>query len=334
MIYKEYNFADTNIFKLLGRTKKEDSSLMLPWSYGGIAFNFTGTGLILSFKKQDADCVAYLRVTVDGKSARYGISDGREVIIIEGLEEGTHYAEIIRVTEGMTPVTLDNIKITGTNPVITDRPSDKKLKIEFIGDSITCGYGVAAPAEVNVFNTYEEDCTLTYAYAAAKLLDADISFAGASGKGIVANCVGNREDMTLRQAFDWETRQGGRWNHNNFIPNIVVVNAGTNDAWGGVSHEEYIKTAVEFTLEIRECYPDAAILWVYGIMDTSKLDAVEKAVELANATDKNKNVHFLAVKDMNSVGGEVGGGGHPNVNTTKRVAPLLAGKIKEILNLQ
>ncbi|MDD4125954.1 MAG: hypothetical protein PHW77_09570, partial [Eubacteriales bacterium] len=209
MIYREYDFSDTSIYKLLGRTKREDSNLLLPWSYSGTSFFFNGTGFIITFKSRVSDSVDYVRVTVDGASARYGISDSREVVIIEGLEEKEHTAEIMRVTEGMTPITLDGIKITGENPSITGKPGDKKLKIEFIGDSITCGYGVAGPSAVGVFNTYEEDCTMTYAYAAAKSVDADISFAGASGQGIVANCMGDRSDMTLRQAFLWETRQGG-----------------------------------------------------------------------------------------------------------------------------
>ncbi len=334
MKYGVYDFSGTNnnkLYKLLGRTKKSGTSLILPWPYSGAGFVFCGTGFIVSFGSYVSDSPVYLRVTVDGVSARYGISDGREKIIIEGLEEKEHTAEILRVTEGVTPLLLESIIITGDNPSITGRPKDKRLKIEFIGDSITCGYGVAAPSGITAFNTYEEDCTMSYAYVTARLLDADVTFAGASGKGIVANCLGNRNDMTLRQAYEWETPSGGMYDHSQNIPDIVVINAGTNDAWGGVGDEEFYNCAVEFIGEIRTRYPHAAILWVYGIMDTSKLGAIEKAVNAAKQVYGYNNIYFLPVENMGLYANEVGAVGHPNRNTALRVAPLLACKIKEIL---
>jgi hypothetical protein len=64
-------------------------------------------------------------------------------------------------------------------------------------------------------------------------------------------------------------------------------------------------------------------------MDQTKMGAVEKAVTEFNET--HGNAYFLGVDSMNQVPGEVGGGGHPNLNTSYRVSALLAEKIKEIL---
>ena len=64
-------------------------------------------------------------------------------------------------------------------------------------------------------------------------------------------------------------------------------------------------------------------------MDQTKMGAVEKAVSQFN--EAHGNAYFLGVESMNQVPGEVGGGGHPNLNTSYRVSALLAEKIKEIL---
>lgn len=330
MIYKTYDFNEEKI-KINGRGYAENGRLVLPWSYSGFSFVFNGSRLILTFEPFSDEMPAYIKIDIDGSAVKYGISDGKEVIVTPLIADSFHTATVTRITEGMSPVVVSSVKVCGDAPSIIAKTPEKKIKIEFIGDSITCGYGVDAPSDVGVFNTYEEDCTLSYAYECARILGADVSFAGASGKGIIANCLGDRTDMTLRQAFVYKNRQGGKWDHSLFVPDCVVVNAGTNDAWGGVSDEEFTETAKILLKEIREKYACSPILWAYGIMDTTKVKAAEKAVNEIKETDKN--VHFLEIECMSKHENEVGGGGHPNVFTSKRVAPILASKIKEILSL-
>ena len=330
MVYKTYSFNNADI-KINGRGYVENDSLVLPWSYSGFSFLFRGSRLVLGFDAFSDEMPAYIKVTIDGVSAKYGISDGKEVVVTPLMAEGLHTASVIRLTEGTSPLRVTSVKVNGNDPAIIAKAPEKKLKIEFIGDSITCGYGIDAPSDVSVFNTYEEDCTLTYAWECASILGADVSFAGASGKGIVANCNGDRSDMTLRQAFVYKNRQGGEWDHSSFTPDCVVVNAGTNDAWGGVKDDEFCETAKTFLGEIRKKYPHAAILWAYGIMDTTKISAVEKAVSSVKETDGK--VFFLPLECMSKFVEELGGAGHPSVYTSKRVGPILAAKIKDILSL-
>lgn len=330
MTYKTYDFTTADV-RINGRGYVEGSAVVLPWSYSGFSFVFSGKNLVFTFAQFSDELPAYVRITVDGVTAKYGISDGKEVIVTPSLAEGSHTASFMRITEGMSPLYVTSLKVCGSSPSIIAKTPEKKLKIEFIGDSITCGYGIDAPSDVAVFNTYEEDCSLTYASECARILGADVSFAGASGKGIVANCNGDRSDMTLRQAFVYKNRQGGEWDHSLFVPDVVVVNAGTNDAWGGVSDDEFFDTAVTFIGEIRKKYPSAAILWAYGIMDTTKVKTIEKAVSFVKETDGN--VYFLPVECMSKFADELGGAGHPSIFTSKRVGPLLADTIKNILSL-
>ena len=58
------------------------------------------------------------------------------------------------------------------------------LKIEFLGDSITCGYGIDESDPAGSFSTSTENFSKTYAYLAAKSLNADYSAISFSGYGV------------------------------------------------------------------------------------------------------------------------------------------------------
>ena len=330
MIYSEHKFNENNACLLLGKTYiEEDGSVAMPWSDSGVAFRFSGTGFILHFASISDPAVPYVRVWVDGCAQRFAISNGTEKVIFENLENGTHTVRVLRIVEGMECLFAEKVTLIGDAPVLLDAPVERPLRLAFIGDSITCGYGVLGNSATPGYVPYEQDSSRSYAYLTADLLNAEVQLSGASGKGIVANCEGDREDMTLRQAFAWKNRQGGRWNHSKWIPDLTVINAGTNDAWGGVGDEEFVEVAKKLLSEVRTAYPDKPILWCYGVMDQTKMGAVKRAVAEFDA--EYGNTYYLGVDSMNQVPGEVGGGGHPNLNTSVRVSALLAEKIRSIL---
>ena len=323
---------------LKGRSYFGDgSSLVFPWSMSGVSFRFTGTGAVVHFHPYEEAEPAYLCVWMDGRRQKCSVVNGNEKILIEaatgvpGMEDKPHRVTIIRVTEGMTPVRIREIALAGNAPRPSSAPVSRRPLIEFVGDSITCGYGVLGPAEEPGFHTFEEDATWSYAYRTAEKLHADISVAGASGKGVVSNCLGDRKDMTLRQAFRWADRQGRPYDFSTArIPDVVVVNAGTNDAWGGVTDDEFIPAAMELMGEIRAVYPETPIVYCYGVMDTTKKNAIEKAVRTFSEKDPNVCFHFT--RSMSEDARETGGGGHPNTRTSERVSDELADLLHDIIH--
>ncbi len=330
MFYREFDFSDPSNYLPLGKTPDaENGQLSLPWCDSGFSFCFSGTGFILHFCDYNSETTVYLRIWVDGISQRFAVANGKEKIILENLKEGPHTVRLLRVTEGTESLLVSQFVLCGENPELSEPPKERPLRLACIGDSISCGYGVLGPSTVPGYNTFEQDSSRSYAYYTAELLHAEIFLSGASGKGIVANCNGDRTDMTLRQAFQWKTPTGGQWDHSRWIPDLTVINAGTNDAWGGVTDEEFISAALMLLQEVRTAYPGKPILWCYGIMDQTKMDAIERAVKTFN--DQVGDTYYLPVASMYQVRGEVGGGGHPNTNTSARVSSLLAEKIKKIL---
>ncbi len=333
MLYHEFNFSDGASYLALGKTyTNENGALALPWNDSGFSFRFFGTGFVLHFGAYPCPEVPYIRILIDDeRSQRFAVTNGNEKVIIDELSEGEHTARILRVTEGMDPIWVTNVAITGLEPKLLDKPAERPLRLAFIGDSITCGYGVVGASTTVGYLTHEQDSARSYAYLAADLVNAEVQLSGASGKGIIANCNGDRSDMTLRQAFAYKNRQGDAWDHSVWTPDLTVINAGTNDAWGGVSDEEFIGVAQLLMQEVRAAFPEKPIIWCYGVMDQTKMGAVETAVNEFNKT--HGNAYYLPVDTMYGKPEEIGGGGHPNTVTSVRVSKILAAKIKEVLGL-
>ena len=61
----------------------------------------------------------------------------------------------------------------------------ENIVIEFIGDSITCGYGIEAKAGGELFDTGTENFEKTYAYLSSKELNFDYSVVCYSGCGLI-----------------------------------------------------------------------------------------------------------------------------------------------------
>ena len=74
---------------------------MLSWSLTGFAVRFIGERAIIHFREDHAlDVTAYLKVELDGIERKYGIIDGREKIVLDGLGDGEHTLVLRRVSAG------------------------------------------------------------------------------------------------------------------------------------------------------------------------------------------------------------------------------------------
>lgn len=310
-----------------GRYTIKQECLAFDWSNSGISFNFSGSGFILSFGSYTADEPAYVKVFLDGVEQRFAITNGKEKIIYENLAEKRHRITVLRVTEGSVPLLFKDLVFLGMDHKVMAPPFDKPRKIEFLGDSITCGYGVIANPSETTYHTFQQDSTMTYAYFTAKELEADAHYECISGKGIMCNCNGEK-DYEIPLFFEHASQSKEPWDFTRWTPNIVVVNAGTNDVAGAIPDQVYTEACIEFIKQIRSKYAEADIIWVYGMMNDKYVSAIKSAVRESNKTDEK--VHFLYVDSINQMKGETGANGHPNTRANMRVSKLLVKKIKSV----
>ena len=222
------------------------------------------------------------------------------------------------------------------------------LKLEFIGDSITCGYGIEGVWEKDTFTTAQERPDKAYAFLTAKALGAEVQLCSWSGIGLTSNYVDpetvNLPDthwlmqanwpytdkwLSLRLGLDPEVwKPEGR-----FEPDIVVINLGTNDiSWvRGIEDRrlEYVAQLRHLMEAVHRRSPRAKILCCLGIMGEALNDSVKEAVELFKKDFPMVTTEALAFTQQLESDG-IGADWHPSPVTHKKAAAVLTSLIGKL----
>ena len=219
------------------------------------------------------------------------------------------------------------------------RPTDKKdRKIEFIGDSITCGYGVLGGPEAP-FSTETESADDAFAVQCAGALDADYQLVSFSGIGVISRYIEPEEnepltdvlmpalyphtDAVLAKRYGWRPES---WDFSSFCPQVVVINLGTNDDsyTRGIREREerFEEEYCEFVRNIHRRNPGAEIVCTFGVMSQRLLPRVEEAVQRLSESGVPVRMH----REEPMPPGEVTGcEGHPSAQRQRKMAESLTG---------
>ena len=237
------------------------------------------------------------------------------ITVAKGLSKGKHTIEVYRQNEANhAAMLLKSITMKG---VPCEKPKDRDLLIEFVGDSITAGYGdlITENVESSGHAKYS-DATSTYAFVAAKALNADITATCRSGHMFAT------EDPVFSDFYsqiNW-IRDRSAYTPTRH-PDIVVINLGTNDA----AHADHA-TITDYTVKaleaIRAVNPDCKIVWAYGLMGSGIAANIKAGIE--NFGGEAKGVYYCQLETDYS-----GGGGHPSLAGHKKAGETLANFIKE-----
>jgi len=339
-----YTFEPTKSnVKILGRANYQDGYLWFALTDSGIEYSFNGKTTIINVtadtRAHSEETPAYIGIYADGEVYQKTlIKEKNTQFTVNFDNKGKHTVTFIKLSESergsirINEIRADVNKIKPT--------AEKNKKIEFIGDSITCAYGVDG-TETDHYATDTQDGTKSYAYLTAKKFDADYSIYAHSGFAILS-CVsfdGERTPMSTippiydklgftfgPNEFDDGTYElhTTEWNLKEYTPDLIVINLGTNDASYFVTIDEskvpsekvaFIQTYVDFLSQLRSYYPKAEILCTYGIMGQEIYTEIEQAVNtyIESTDDKHVNIYKFNVYNIEKNG--LGADGHPNVQS-------------------
>ena len=216
----------------------------------------------------------------------------------------------------------------------------KKYSIEFIGDSITCAYGVESESGDESFTTSTENFMKSYAYLTAQLLDADYSAVSYSGHGVISGYTENGEKDADSIVPDYYTstakisEYAKPWDFSKKKHDFVVINLGTND-YTYIKHdfaartEEFSEKYYDFLCLVREKNPAAYIICTVGIMGCAEIyPAIEEAAEKFASESDRRITSFLFTPQKESDG--YGADWHPSAVTQELSSAFLAEKIRSI----
>ena len=226
---------ETNFIHRLGRTYLKNEELHMNFSGSGIRLLCDSDYLNLKFKARfkDINSAPYIALIVDGNINYIAIDEETKSIKLP-LKSALHQIDVIKNTE--SPVSQIALLEVEADSFLKYN-HQKKLKLEFYGDSITCGYGVLDDVETNPFTSKTESFVDSYAYIASRLLDSDYSSISVSGFPVYKSRwnlgfpIDSVADMI--SICDYEepmtSDTSTLWDNSNYIPDVVVINLGAND---------------------------------------------------------------------------------------------------------
>lgn len=335
----------------IGRTCVQSGVTWLPHSGSGIEFSVVGTRVTLELAGDDSvrgeqDHRPRFAVLLDGEVIADDImSDSeRTVEVFAGDSARAAVVEVMHLSEaefgamGVKSIVVESDK---TEPVSPTKP--KGLSIEFVGDSITCAYGVEGSDPDEPFSTATENFMKSYAYLAAQELDADYSAVCYSGYGIVSGWSADGErvtDMLYPPLYDVVALGYEQpWDFSARSNDVVVINLGTNDStytrFDGQRMDEFARGYVELLAHVHELNPDSYLVCTLGTMGGLRLyPYVEQAVAEFSAATGYTRITCYATQMLDLERDGSGVAGHPNERIQRRDADTLVDVLRTALELE
>ncbi len=348
-------YADNENVMRVGRTFYSNGILWCGLSGSGIKFiteaenvsiHFWGDSSIAGTETEGKARVAVYSDEVRMADFMMDEPEKEIKLVLDG--KGRHEIRVVKLSEcAMSMIGIGSIVISGGEII---KPEEKSFKIEFVGDSITCGYGADMEDPSVPFRTDTEDCTKAYAMKTARKLDADYSLVSYSGFGIISGYTNDDRKLLTHLVpplyekcgfshacmRDGTKIQDAEWNFESFRPQLVVVNLGTNDFsyTGNIRDrlDDYVDNYVSFLKVIRKHNSAAKILLTLGLMDAVSFDNVERVAEIYKKETGDEEVYTCEIRHMLPEDG-LTSDYHPTQLSHEKASDTVAQKIRTMFGM-
>ncbi len=341
--------ADDKNVRTVGRSVFHNNIRYLSWSCSAVEFIFTGTEVTAEIwtdwvmdEPWKEVFQPYFAVFVNDEAVpcrRFPLNEGTGTYTIYKCDNSeTVKIRIMKLSEAAFSKS-GIVKINADGEIAPTVALSRKM--EFIGDSITCGFGIEGKCAEEGFRTATENPYINYASKTSRSFGAEYNLISWSGIGVyssdtktdeindswVVPTYYNYTDLAVEGDIGIDKKT--EWDFRKFQPDIVVINLGTNDksyTKGIPERVEGFKKAYEkFVRDVRLKNPDSHIICALGMMGNELYPAIDEVVDKIN--DKRiYALEFDVQRDEDGIGCEQ----HPNYVTHNKAAIRLAKKISSI----
>lgn len=298
------------------------------WAGCSLAFCCLGSQVKLHWRSDGENA---LRIRLDGQDLVPRLTlHGQSEFILPLPDDGQiHQVECIKLTECFVG-TLQCCGLEITRGNLHHPPPRPAKRIEFIGDSITGGFGVLAD-EWTQYQAWTCDVTRAYSWLTAERLGFEPRISAWSGLGLVRNYDDSPQTWTER--YPWvlpallEQASSTPWH-----ADYVVINLGTNDFAGGVIPDQslYIQAYLALLHRLRKQHPTARLICCIGpILDDPALGILRDYVQQALQACALEHVFFMEFPPQQPRHG-YGVTRHPSLVTQELMAAQLSGFIQAL----
>lgn len=301
--------ASSNQIHYMGRIVHTDSMASFYWSGTSAQINFEGTS-VKALLQDERD--NYYNVIIDHDSVLMLIppKDKKFVTLVENLKPGKHWLQLFKRTEydrGKTDFYGFQLN-EGAKLLAPDPVSEKK--IEFYGNSITCGYAVDDLSGKGRPDSIFTNNYKSYSSITARHYNAEYSCISKSGIGITISWFPYIMPDIYDELIPLDSTS--KWDFSEYTPQVVVIHLLQNDSWlvnmpnhpsfkkyfgtQKPSKEFIINAYKNFVSDLRSKYPSAQIICTMGGMDATREGSpwpgyVEEAVRRMN--DEKVYTYFM-----------------------------------------
>ncbi len=349
----EKNPVDTSSkekqFVYRGRVELDkEGHLKLIGSASSVSFNFSGNECAVYLKSEDIfEHQNYVAIELDGKyierlRIEKGASKAYSIAISD--KKKTHQLTIYKATEAAN----GSVLFSGTTAKIIPIKKKKrdKKRIEFIGNSITCGMGndtKVIPCETGEWYD-QHNAYWAYGPILSRNLGVDFLLSSVSGIGMYRNW----NDENIEEAIMPEVYENLYLNKDNskpydfsFQPDVVSICLGTNDLSNGdgkkprlpFNEEKYVSNYINFIKTIYKHYPKVQIVllnspMVSGERNELLVNCLKKVITSFENNKIHKKIALFEYKPMEPKGC----GYHPDIDDHIEMAKQLTPFFKKLLN--
>lgn len=311
-----------------------------------VRFDWSGVYIQFSFRSNECSVKMsdtghnYYNVFVDNQPSKtFDVKSDTTLVLARGLGPQIHKVQIYKRTEGSQGTGIFKGILLSENGEMLPWKDIPARKIEFIGNSITCGYGTEGLSKDEHWKPSTENNYLSYAPIIARAFNTDYHIVAHSGLGVVRN-YGYKEKVSpnaMPERFNrmYDEKELPVWNFKQWKPDAIVINLGTND----FSTQPYPDKAVfkkgyeKLINEVRKQYGDLPIFCVVGPMiDEPCYSYVKEMVDDFREVYQRKNVYFVGIPTylMNREK-DLGSDSHPNYLGQRKMAAHVLPVISSIL---
>lgn len=334
--------ASNELIQYRGRTFKSGDNMQFDWSGTTIVTKVSGKFLSirLSSNYWQTD-QPQIDVFVDkAYQGRLNLtSTATDYVLVKRTTESVFDVILAKSTEAAGGITT----VFGfhTDGEMQSPPLPPSRRIEFIGDSITVGYGcdgVPPCDDPPSWSMSYEDNYHAWGSVMARSLQAEARTVAWSGRGLCAgwdtpfgqdnNTAPLYYKRVLGSVYD------SIWNFSQWIPDAVVIKLGCNDFNPSnpprPTEEQWMDTFVSFahTITLNYQKTDIPIFGACGPLCNSTCNTVKQAIDLAKS--KNINAYFLD-QQIYYPPSHQGCQDHPNVIGHASIATVSLPQVKKVL---
>jgi len=344
------NNSNTEKYQYAGRMEHSGRNvIVLIGSASSVGFNFTGNECAISLKSQDSwEHHNYVSLELDGNYlGRLKVEKGESrsyPVMVKGDVNQKHRLVVYKATEASN----GSVVFSGTTAHLIDdtAPEISKKKIEFIGNSITCGMGNDTKEIPCGKGEWFDQHNAYWAYGPilSRSLNVDFLLSSVSGIGMYRNW----NDEHLNEAIMPDVYEKLYLNKDNakkydfkYQPDLVSICLGTNDLSEGdgkkprlpFNKEKYVANYIAFIKMLYTHYPKTRIVlltspMVSGKRNTTFVKCLKKVIKAFKNDKEHEKIALFQYKPMTPNGC----GSHPDIEDHKIMAEQLEPLFKKLLN--